>query len=90
MRIGGVLYLYEVVLPLRLYPVPCCAAGNGLIVLCDEGVVLGGALPLLLLLLLLLRLERGKCKAGSRAAGGLTCSKETTSALQGQPCCASR
>ena len=76
-------------LPLWLYSVPCCAAGNGLIVLCNQGVVLGGALPLLLLLLLL-RLERGKCKAGSRAAGGLTCSKETTSALQEQPCYASR
>ena len=47
-------------------------------------MVLGGALPLLLLLLL--RLEGGKCQAGSRAAGGLACSKEATSALQVQPC----
>ena len=86
---GDILNFQQVGLPLWLYPIPCCAAGNGLVVLCDEGLILGGPLPLLLLLLLL-RLVGGKCKASSRAAGGLTCSKEPTSALQGQSCYAGR
>ena len=72
---GDILNFQQVGLPLWLDLIPHCAAGNWLVVLCDQILILGH-------LLLLLLLEGSQRQASARAACRLTGSKQPTSTLR--------
>ena len=69
---GDILNFQQVGLPLWLDLIPHCAAGNWLVVLCDQVLILGH----------LLLLEGSQRQASARAACRLTGSKQPTSTLR--------